>query len=85
VKLLVAPGSDRILGATIVAHNGGELIAPIALAMKYRLGVKKILATIHAYPTMAEANKFAAGEWRKAHKPERLLGWIERYHDWRRR
>ena len=85
VKLLVAPGSDRILGATIVAHNGGELIAPIALAMKYRLGVKKILATIHAYPTMAEANKFAAGEWRKAHKPEPLLGWIERYHDWRRR
>ncbi|MDQ4087387.1 MAG: FAD-dependent oxidoreductase [Pseudomonadota bacterium] len=85
VKLLVAPGSDRILGATIVAHNAGELIAPIALSMKYRLGLKKILGTVHAYPTMAEANRFAAGEWRKSHRPERLLAWIERYHRWRRR
>lgn len=85
VKLLVAPGSDRILGATIVAHHAGELIAPIALAMKYRLGLKKLLSTIHAYPTMAEANKMAAGQWRKAHKPERLLDWVECYHRWRRR
>ena len=84
VKLLVAPGKDRILGATIVAHNAGELIAEYVLAMKHGLGLDKILGTIHAYPTMAEANKYAAGEWKKAHKPERLLTWIERWHRWRR-
>lgn len=84
VKLLVEPGKDRILGATIVGHNAGELISPIALAMKHRIGLKKLLGTVHAYPTMAEANKMAAGEWRKTHKPERLLAWVERYHRWRR-
>ena len=85
VKLLVAPGKDRILGATIVGHNGGELIAPIALAMKHDIGLKKLLGTVHAYPTMAEANKMAAGEWRKANQPERLLSLVESYHRWRRR
>ncbi|MDQ3140286.1 MAG: FAD-dependent oxidoreductase [Pseudomonadota bacterium] len=84
VKLLVVPGKDRILGATIVAHNAGELIAEYVLAMKHGLGLNKILGTIHAYPTMAEANKYAAGEWKKAHKPERLLRLVERYHRWRR-
>ena len=84
VKLLVKPGSDRILGATIVGHNAGETIAAIALAMKHRLGLKQILATVHAYPTMAEAAKLAAGGWRRAHAPERLLGWVERYLRWRR-
>ncbi|MCA1653478.1 MAG: NAD(P)/FAD-dependent oxidoreductase, partial [Sphingomonadales bacterium] len=85
VKLLVAPGKDRILGASIVAHNAGEMVAELALAMKHRIGLKKLLGTVHAYPTMAEANKMAAGEWRKAHQPERLLRWVERYHAWRRR
>ena len=85
VKLLIEPGRDRILGATLVAHNAGELIAEIVLAMKHGIGLNKLLGTIHAYPTMAEANKFAAGEWKKAHKPERLLAWVERYHKWRRR
>jgi pyruvate/2-oxoglutarate dehydrogenase complex dihydrolipoamide dehydrogenase (E3) component/uncharacterized membrane protein YdjX (TVP38/TMEM64 family) len=84
VKLLVQPGKDRIIGATIVAVNAGELIAEYALAMKHGIGLNKILGTIHAYPTMAEANKYAAGEWKKAHKPERLLAWIERFHGWRR-
>jgi pyruvate/2-oxoglutarate dehydrogenase complex dihydrolipoamide dehydrogenase (E3) component/uncharacterized membrane protein YdjX (TVP38/TMEM64 family) len=84
VKLLVAPGKDRILGASIVAHNAGETVAEIALAMKHGIGLKKLLGTVHAYPTMAEANKMAAGQWRKAHQPERLLGWVERYHAWRR-
>jgi pyruvate/2-oxoglutarate dehydrogenase complex dihydrolipoamide dehydrogenase (E3) component/uncharacterized membrane protein YdjX (TVP38/TMEM64 family) len=84
VKVLVAPGKDRILGVTIVAANAGELLAEFVLAMKHRLGLGKILATIHSYPTMAEANKFAAGEWKKAHKPERLLRIVERYHAWRR-
>jgi pyruvate/2-oxoglutarate dehydrogenase complex dihydrolipoamide dehydrogenase (E3) component len=84
VKLLVQPGKDRILGATIVAHNAGEMIAEYVLAMKHGLGLNKVLGTIHAYPTMAEANKYAAGEWKKAHKPERALRWLERYHSWRR-
>jgi pyruvate/2-oxoglutarate dehydrogenase complex dihydrolipoamide dehydrogenase (E3) component len=84
VKILVAPGKDRILGATIVAANAGEILAEIVLAMKHGLGLGKILGTIHAYPTMAEANKYAAGEWKKAHKPERVLRWLERYHRWRR-
>jgi pyruvate/2-oxoglutarate dehydrogenase complex dihydrolipoamide dehydrogenase (E3) component/uncharacterized membrane protein YdjX (TVP38/TMEM64 family) len=84
VKLLVQPGKDRLLGATIVAANGGELIAELVLAMKHGLGLNRLLGTIHAYPTLAEANKYAAGEWKKAHKPERLLAWLERYHAWRR-
>jgi pyruvate/2-oxoglutarate dehydrogenase complex dihydrolipoamide dehydrogenase (E3) component/uncharacterized membrane protein YdjX (TVP38/TMEM64 family) len=84
VKLLVVPGKDRLLGATIVATQAGELLAELVLAMKHGLGLNKLLGTIHAYPTLAEANKYAAGEWKKAHKPERLLGWLERYHAWRR-
>ena len=74
----------RILGATIVAHNAGETIAELVLAMKHGIGLNKLLGTIKAYPTMAEANKYAAGEWKKAHKPERLLNLSERYHRWMR-
>jgi pyruvate/2-oxoglutarate dehydrogenase complex dihydrolipoamide dehydrogenase (E3) component/uncharacterized membrane protein YdjX (TVP38/TMEM64 family) len=84
VKILVQPGRDKILGVTIVAASAGELLAEFVLAMKHGLGLNKILGTIHSYPTMAEANKYAAGEWKKAHKPERLLRWVERYHTWRR-
>jgi pyruvate/2-oxoglutarate dehydrogenase complex dihydrolipoamide dehydrogenase (E3) component/uncharacterized membrane protein YdjX (TVP38/TMEM64 family) len=84
VKLLVQPGKDRILGATIVAANAGEMLAEFVLAMKHGIGLNKILGTIHAYPTMAEAAKYTAGEWKKAHKPERVLAWLERYHSWRR-
>jgi pyruvate/2-oxoglutarate dehydrogenase complex dihydrolipoamide dehydrogenase (E3) component len=84
VKLLLKPGKDRILGATIVGHNAGEMIPEYVLAMKHGLGLNKVLGTIHAYPTMAEANKYAAGAWKQAHKPERLLGLVERYHKLRR-
>ena len=84
VRFLVQPGRDRIIGATIVGHNAGELIAEAALAMKHRIGLRKLLGTVHAYPTMAEANKYAAGEWRKAHQPERLLRLVALYHRWRR-
>lgn len=84
VKLLVQPGKDRILGATIVGANAGETLAEIVLAMRHGLGLNKILGTIHAYPTMAEANKYAAGEWKKAHKPEWALALAERWHRWRR-
>ncbi|TRD11977.1 pyridine nucleotide-disulfide oxidoreductase [Erythrobacter insulae] len=84
VKVLTPPGKDTILGATIVGSHAGELLAEYVLAMKYKLGLNKILGTIHSYPTMAEANKFAAGNWKRANKPEGLLGWVEKYHSWRR-
>lgn len=84
VKVLTAPGKDKILGATIVGAQAGELISEYVLAMRHGLGLKKIMATIHAYPTLAEANKAAAGQWRRAHAPQRLLALVERYHAWRR-
>lgn len=84
VKVLTAPGKDRILGVTIAGEHAGEIIAEYVLAMRQGIGLNKILGTIHSYPTMAEANKYAAGEWKKARKPEALLRWVERYHDWRR-
>jgi pyruvate/2-oxoglutarate dehydrogenase complex dihydrolipoamide dehydrogenase (E3) component/uncharacterized membrane protein YdjX (TVP38/TMEM64 family) len=84
VKVLTVPGKDRILGVTIAGEHAGDLIAEYVLAMRHGLGLNKILGTIHIYPTLAEANKFAAGQWKQAHKPERLLRWVERYHAWRR-
>jgi pyruvate/2-oxoglutarate dehydrogenase complex dihydrolipoamide dehydrogenase (E3) component len=84
VKVLTVPGKDRILGVTIVGSHAGELIAEFVLAMKQGIGLNRILGTIHIYPTLAEANKYAAGMWRKAHAPQRLLAWVERYHAWRR-
>lgn len=84
IKVLTEPGRDRILGATIVGYHASELINEFVLAMKHKLGLGKILATIHIYPTLSEGNKFVAAEWRKARKPERLLRWVERYHQWNR-
>lgn len=84
VKVLTPKGSDKILGATIVGAHAGELLAEFVLAMKWNLGLNKILGTIHAYPTFSEANKYLAGEWKRAHKPEGLLKWVERFHRWRR-
>jgi len=85
VKVLTPPGKDKILGVTIVGANAGDLLAEYVLAMKHGLGLNKILGTIHTYPTMAEANKFAAGVWKQAHKPEKLLAIAKRYHDWMRK
>lgn len=84
VKVLTVPGKDSILGVTIVGHHAGDLIAEYVLAMKYRLGLNKILGTIHSYPTLAEANKYAAGVWRKAHSPAWALNLLEKFHRWRR-
>ncbi|WP_089952446.1 FAD-dependent oxidoreductase [Limnohabitans sp. 2KL-3] len=84
VKVLTVPGKDRILGVTIVGSHAGDLMAEYVLAMKHGLGLNKILGTIHTYPTMAEANKYAAGEWKRAHAPQKLLAWVEKFHDWRR-
>ncbi len=84
IKVLTAPGKDRILGVTIVGDHAGDLIAEYVLAMKQGIGLNRILGTIHIYPTLAEANKYVAGNWKKAHAPQRLLAWVERFHAWRR-
>jgi pyruvate/2-oxoglutarate dehydrogenase complex dihydrolipoamide dehydrogenase (E3) component/uncharacterized membrane protein YdjX (TVP38/TMEM64 family) len=84
VKVLTVPGKDKILGVTIVGEHAGDLLAEFVLAMKHGLGLNKILGTIHTYPTLAEANKYVAGEWKRAHAPQKLLVWAERYHAWRR-
>ena len=84
LKVLTVPGKDRILGVTIVGEHAGDLIAEYVLAMKHGIGLNKILGTIHIYPTLAEANKYVAGNWKKAHAPQQLLAWVERFHAWRR-
>ncbi len=84
VKVLTASGSDRILGATVVGYHAAELLAEYVLAMRHGLGLAKIMGTIHVYPTLTESSKFVASEWRKARKPEGLLSWVERVHQWRR-
>ena len=84
IKVLTPPGKDRILGATIAGEHAGDLLMEFVLAMRHGLGLKKLLGTIHVYPTMAEGARFAAGNWRREHAPERILGWLERYHRWRR-
>jgi len=84
IKVLTPPGKDRILGATIVGPHAGDLLAEYVLAMKHGIGMNKILATIHVYPTLAEANKMTAGQWKNAHKPEKLLAWVAKFHAWRR-
>ena len=84
VKVLTVPGRDRILGVTIVGEHAADLLAEFVLAMKQGLGLNKILGTIHIYPTLAEANKYAAGEWKRAHAPQKVLAWLERFHAWRR-
>jgi pyruvate/2-oxoglutarate dehydrogenase complex dihydrolipoamide dehydrogenase (E3) component/uncharacterized membrane protein YdjX (TVP38/TMEM64 family) len=84
VKVLTVPGKDTILGVTIVGVHAGDLLAEYVLAMRHGLGLNKILGTIHTYPTLAEANKYAAGQWKRAHQPVRLLEWVAKFHTWRR-
>jgi len=84
VKVLTVPGKDRILGATIAGEHAGDLITEFVTAMKHGIGLNKILGTIHIYPTLAEANKYVAGNWKRAHAPQQLLAWVEKFHAWRR-
>lgn len=84
VKVLTVPGKDTILGVTIVGTHAGDLLAEYVMAMKHGMGLNKVLGTIHTYPTLAEANKYAAGEWKRAHQPEKLLAWVKKFHEWRR-
>ena len=82
VKVLTKPGKDKILGVTIVGHHAADLIAKFVLAMKHGLGLKKLLGTLHIYPTLMEINQKTALEWRRSHLPERGLRWLEKYHHW---
>ena len=82
VKVLTVPGKDRILGVTIVGEHAADIIAEFVTAMKHGIGLNKILGTIHIYPTMAEANKYAAGVWKRAHAPAVVLRMLKRYHAW---
>ena len=84
VKILTVPGKDKILGVTIVGAHAGDLLAEYVLAMQHGIGLNKILGTIHVYPTLAEANKMAAGTWKRNHTPQQLLAWVEKFHAWRR-
>ncbi len=84
IKVITPKGKDRILGVTIVGEHASDIIAEYVLAMKHGIGLNKLLGTIHIYPTMAEANKYVAGNWKKAHAPERILQWLLRFHAWRR-
>ncbi len=85
IKVLSVPGKDRILGATIVGEHAADLLSEYVTAMRHKLGMNKILGTIHIYPTLAEANKFAAGNWKRAHAPARLLRWLQTFHRWSRK
>ncbi len=83
VKVLTAPGTDRILGAAVLGPQAGELITQFVTAIKHNLGLNKILGLIHSYPTLSEANKYVAGEWKRKHVPQRLLRWAEKYYRWK--
>jgi pyruvate/2-oxoglutarate dehydrogenase complex dihydrolipoamide dehydrogenase (E3) component/uncharacterized membrane protein YdjX (TVP38/TMEM64 family) len=84
LKVLTVPGKDKILGVTIAGEHAGDLIAEYISAMRHGIGLNKILGTIHIYPTLAEANKYVAGNWKRAHAPQNLLKWVGRYHAWMR-
>ncbi|ELR67718.1 FAD-dependent NAD(P)-disulfide oxidoreductase [Photobacterium marinum] len=85
IKVITPKGKDKILGATVVGSNAGELLAEFTLAMRHGLGLNKILGTVHPYPTMSEAAKYTAGIWKQANAPQALLAWVEKYHRWMRK
>ena len=84
IKVITVPGKDTILGATIVGDHAGDILIEFVTAMKYGLGLNKILGTIHIYPTLGEANKYAAGVWKRNHQPTKLLEWVAKFHSWER-
>lgn len=84
VQVLTKPGTDKILGATIVGAHGGDMLLEFTSAMKNNFGLNKIMGTIHPYPTLGEANKYAAGFWKNTTKPEWAIAWLKKFHSWRR-
>lgn len=84
VKVITVPGKDTILGATIVGDHAGDILVEYVAAMKHGFGMNKILGTIHTYPTLGEANKYAAGVWKRNHQPKKLLELVAKFHAWER-
>ncbi|HET7596190.1 MAG TPA: hypothetical protein VFK15_04605, partial [Burkholderiales bacterium] len=84
VKVLTVPGSDRILGATIAGEHAGDLIIEFILAMRHKIGLNKILGAIHIYPTLVEANKYAAGAWKRHRVTQGELAFADTYQRWMR-
>ena len=80
VRVLTVPGSDKVLGATIVGAHASDLLIEFVAAMKHGFGLNKILGTIHSYPTMGEANKYLAGNWKKKQTSERVFNWLRKFH-----
>jgi len=84
VRVLTKPGTDKILGATIVGMTASDMIIEFISAMKNGVGLNGILGTIHPYPSMIEANKFAAGEWKRKQTPQWAFDLLTKFHNWRR-
>ena len=84
VKVLVKPGTDQVLGATICGEHADDLIAEFVLAMKQRVGLNRILGTIHAYPTLPEANKYLAGNWKRSTVTQGQMALAQAFNDWTR-
>jgi hypothetical protein len=84
VKVLVKPGSDKILGATIAGEHAGDLLAEFVAAMRHGFGLNKILGTIHTYPTLVEANKYAAGVWKRSTVTQGQMEVATEYNRWTR-
>ena len=84
VKVLTLPGKDKILGVTIVGEHAGNMLTEFVLAMRQGIGLNKILGTVHTYPTVTEANKYVAGNWKRDHAPEQIFTWLERLHRFNR-
>jgi pyruvate/2-oxoglutarate dehydrogenase complex dihydrolipoamide dehydrogenase (E3) component len=78
-KILTAKGSDKILGATIVAPHAGDLLHEFVLAMNAKIGLGKIASTIHAYPTLAELARKAGDKYNKTRlspRAKKIFTWL---------
>jgi pyruvate/2-oxoglutarate dehydrogenase complex dihydrolipoamide dehydrogenase (E3) component len=84
-RVHIKKGTDRILGATIVAAHAGDMISEFSVAMKAGAGAKMIAGTIHPYPTQAEVNKKVVNLWRKAHFTQRTKDFLTKLFSWMRR
>ena len=84
VKVITPTGSDKILGATIVGEHAGDLLVEFVAAMKHGFGLEGILGTIHTYPTMGEANKYAAGVYKRSTATLGKLAVAKAMNDWTR-
>ncbi|MGH1467421.1 MAG: dihydrolipoyl dehydrogenase family protein [Bdellovibrionales bacterium] len=84
VQVLTKPGTDKILGATIVGSHAGDMLLEFTSAMKNGFGLNGIMGTIHPYPTLGEGNKYVAGFWKNKTKPEKIIAWLKKFHAFRR-